>query len=136
MFLASVSVVAHAHAPQEKTEGHGRHDMNKMWAEMRSRPVGMAVSIAADEKGILWLAQMREGHILVSHSQDNGQHFSDAVAVNALPESILAEGQNRPQIAARNGVIAVAWSQALPKTFPVIFVFLALWMEVKHFLRQ
>lgn len=117
VFLASISVIAHANAPQEKTAGHGGHDMNKMWAEMRSRPVGMAVSVAADEKGVLWLAQMRAGRIFVSHSQDNGRNFSDAVAVNASPESILAEGQNRPQIAVRNGVVAVAWSQALPKTF-------------------
>ncbi|MEZ5436413.1 MAG: sialidase family protein [Pseudomonadales bacterium] len=104
-------------ASTEKAVGHQSHNMEKMWADMRSQPAGLAVSLAADEKGVLWLAQMRAGHIVVSHSADNGKHFSEGVAVNAAPESILAEGQNRPQIAVRNGVIAVAWSQALPTTF-------------------
>ncbi|MEZ5540405.1 MAG: sialidase family protein [Pseudomonadales bacterium] len=109
-FLVSVSASA------EKV-GHQVHNMEKMWTDMRTKPVGMAVSVAADEKGVLWLAQMREGFIWVSHSNDRGAHFSNAVKVNVEKESILAEGQNRPQIIVRNGVIAVAWSQALPKTF-------------------
>lgn len=94
-----------------------KHDMNKMWAEMRTRAVGMAVSVAADEKGVLWLVRMRDGHILVSHSKDGGKHFSEGVTVNPQPEAILAENQNRPKIAVRNGVIAVTWIQALPKMF-------------------
>jgi hypothetical protein len=104
-------------APVQAEAGHGGHDMSKMWADMRSKPVGMAVSVAADESGVLWLAQMKDGRIWVSHSEDDGKRFSDAVAVNAVPESILAEGQNRPQIAVRKGVVVVAWSQALEKTF-------------------
>ena len=116
-FLLLISTALSVSALAENTAGHQSHNMEKMWADMRSQPVGLAVSVAADENGVLWLAQMSEGRIVVSHSKDNGKRFSEGVAVNAAPESILAEGQNRPQIAVRKGVIAVAWSQALPTTF-------------------
>jgi hypothetical protein len=88
-----------------------------MWTKMRTQAVGMAVSVTADEKGVLWQARMQDGHIWVSHSEDQGKHFSEGVKVNAEPEAILAEGQNRPRIVVKNGVIAVVWSQALEKTF-------------------
>lgn len=94
-----------------------RHDMNKMWADMRAKKVGMAVSVAADEKGALWLVRMQDGHIRVSHSADGGKHFAEEITVNPQSEAILAEGQNRPKIAVRNGVIAVTWVQALPRVF-------------------
>lgn len=109
-------VAEHVHDTQSKSAKSG-HDMNKMWAEMRTRSVGMAVSVASDEKGGLWLARMQDGHIRVSHSEDGGKHFSEGVTVNPQPEAILAENQNRPKIAVRNGVIAVTWVQALPKVF-------------------
>ncbi len=115
VFFVLVSSAVYASAPAEKA-GH-QHNMDKMWSEMRTKPVGMAVSVAADEKGVLWLVQMRDGYLWVSHSNDRGARFSGAVKVNIEQESILAEGQNRPQIIARNGVVAVAWSQALPQTF-------------------
>lgn len=95
----------------------GAHDMNKMWAEMRTRSVGMGIGIAADERGTLWLTRMKAGHLWVSRSNDGGRSFGTAVKVNAEPESILAEGQNRPRIAVRDGVVAVAWSEALPTLF-------------------
>lgn len=121
IFIAAISAAipfaqAAEHAHDAKAT-KPKHDMSKMWAEMRTRKVGMAVSIAADEKGVLWLVQMQDGHILVSHSEDGGKHFSEGVIVNPQPEAILAENQNRPQIVVRNGVIAVTWVQALPKVF-------------------
>lgn len=121
IFIAAISAAipftqAAEHAHDAKA-AKPKHDMNKMWAEMRTRAVGMAVSVAADEKGVLWLARMQDGHIKVSRSEDNGKHFSEEVTVNPQPEAILAEGQNRPKIAVRNGVIVVTWVQALPKVF-------------------
>lgn len=110
-------IMAAADSAHSTKAAKPKHDMNKMWAEMRTRAVGMAVSVAADEKGVLWLVRMRDGHILVSHSKDGGKHFSEGVTVNPQPEAILAENQNRPKIAVRNGVIAVTWVQALPKMF-------------------
>lgn len=115
MVLPFVQATEHAQAA-EPAIGH-KHDMSKMWADMRARTVGMAVSMAADEQGKLWLARMRDGHIWVSHSEDGGKHFSSEVQVNPQPEAILAENQNRPKIMVRNGVIAITWVQALPKVF-------------------
>jgi hypothetical protein len=101
---------AHEHAPAKAGQ-----DMARMWAETIAREVGTGVSLAADEAGVLWLARMQGGHVRVSRSDDGGKQFSEAVKVNPLPESILADGQNRPKIAVRGGVIAVSWAQALPK---------------------
>lgn len=112
--LPLVQAAEHAHATET---AEPKHDMNKMWSEMRARTVGMAVSMAADEKGVLWLARMRDGHIQVSYSEDGGKHFSDEVIVNPQPEAILAENQSRPKIMVRNGVIAVTWVKALSKVF-------------------
>lgn len=125
MIIAAISAVIPFAQPAAQAAEHAhdakaakpKHDMNKMWAEMRAKATGMAVSVAEDEKGVLWLARMQEGHIKVSHSEDGGKHFSEGVTVNPQPEAILAEGQNRPKIAVRDGVIAVTWVQALPKVF-------------------
>ncbi len=125
IIIAAVSAVIPFAQPAAQAAEHAhdakaakpKHDMNKMWAEMRAKATGMAVSVAEDEKGVLWLARMQEGHIKVSHSEDGGKHFSEGVTVNPQPEAILAEGQNRPKIAVRDGVIAVTWVQALPKVF-------------------
>lgn len=112
MLLAGVG--AHAH---EHPAGAPRHDMSAMWAQQRQQTSSLAVSLAADEQGRWWLAKMEKGQVLVSHSRDQGQSFSTPVAVNPLPEAILATGQNRPKIAARDGVVVVTWAQALPKVF-------------------
>lgn len=96
--------------------GHAHH-MEKMWADMLSRPEGMAVTVTADEQGTLWMVRASAGHLWLSHSIDAGKHFSEGIKINPEPEAIFAEGQNRPQLAVRNGVIAVAWSQGLPALF-------------------
>lgn len=75
------------------------------------------VAVAADERGTLWLARVRDGHLLVSRSRDNGASFTGETTVNPVAEVIRSEGQSRPRIAARAGIIAVAWSQSLPKRF-------------------
>lgn len=109
------SLSAHEHVPAAPVAK--RHDMSKMWAEMISRNAGSGVSLAADEAGGLWLIRMHSGHVWVSRSDDGGQRFSSEVKVNPVAEAILAEGQNRPKIAVRRGVVVVSWAQALPKVF-------------------
>lgn len=106
----TATAAAHEHAP-------GSPDAAKKWAENLARSSGTGVSVAADEAGVLWLARMQDGHIRVSRSEDGGKHFAPGVKVNPSPESILAEGQNRPKIAVHGGVIAVLWAQARPKMF-------------------
>lgn len=92
-----------------------REAMNRNWSERLSAAVGSTVAVAADEAGVLWLARMEKGRVRVSRSDDGGRSFSGDVPVNAQPEAILADGQNRPKIVAGGGVVAVVWAQALPK---------------------
>ncbi len=116
LFLSAVAL-AHESAHAAHAPAAPRHDMAKMWADNLSRAAGTGVSVAADENGGLWLARMQGGHILVSRSDDGGKSFPAGVKVNPLPEGILADGQNRPKIAVRGGVVAVLWAQALPRVF-------------------
>lgn len=95
------------------------HDMNAHWQQTLARGGGLAVGLAAAPNGTLWRVEARGGHLWVSSSRDGGAGFTEPVKVNAEPEPIMAEGQNRPQLAlTRVGgaeVIALAWSSALPK---------------------
>ena len=105
--------------PVQAHEQHGNsaasNAMSKHWQERLTAVVGSSVSVAADEAGRLWLARMEKGHVWVSRSDDGGKTFAGEVKVNAEPEAILADGQNRPKVVAGGGVVAVTWAQALPK---------------------
>jgi hypothetical protein len=84
-----------------------------MWQSSRARQQ-LATSAVFDERGTLWLAQVMDGHVLVSHSADQGKHFSAAVKVNRQPEHISASGETRPKILpANNGNIYISWTQSL-----------------------
>lgn len=91
---------------------HGNHDRHAMWQKMIQR-TPMAAGVAFDGKGVLWQAQVKDGYLWVSQSQDFGHSFSPAVAVNSTPEIIAANGENRPQIAFADSTILVAWAQSL-----------------------
>lgn len=105
--------------PATAHEQHGnnaaRDAMSKHWQERLTAAVGSTASVAADETGRLWLARMEKGHVWVSRSDDGGKTFAGEVKVNAEPEAILADGQNRPKVVVGGGVVAVTWAQALPK---------------------
>lgn len=93
------------------------HDMGKMWQASLARPA-LSVGASFDANGRLWLAQVAGGILSVSHSDDRGKTFSAAVKVNAEPENIAADGENRPKIrVAKNGNIYVAYTQSLDKPF-------------------
>lgn len=77
----------------------------------------IAVSVAQDEQGRLWLARVVDGRVYISVAPRAGEDFSTAVAVNAEAENIRAEGQSRPHLAVHGDVVAVLWSQALPVRF-------------------
>ena len=93
------------------------HDMGKMWKTALARkPV--AVGATLDAKGRLWLASVKDGHVVVSHSDDLGKTISTPVTVNQEPEFIAAEGENRPKIlVADNGNIYVSYTQPLETPF-------------------
>lgn len=79
---------------------------------------GLAVSVATDAAGKIWLAQTRKGQIWVSSSEDAGQHFSKEVAVNPTPMKIAADAEARPKIAlASNGNLYLTWTESLKKPY-------------------
>lgn len=105
LLLTVAPVLAMAH------EGHDA-DMQKKWQASLSMPQ-LAVGAAFDEQGRLWRAEIREGHVYVSRSADGGQTFGPAVAVNPEAENVAGDGENRPKIAVRGGVVYIAYTQAL-----------------------
>lgn len=89
------------------------HDMSKFWQSSLTRQQ-LSTSAVFDERGTLWLAQVQDGHVLVSHSADMGKTFSTAVKVNQQPEAVAAGGETRPKIVlAKNGNIYISWTQSL-----------------------
>lgn len=98
------------------------HEMGSAHSAVHSlpdkpKPV-IAVSAVFDPQGRLWLARVENQHLFVAHSDDNGAHFSVPVQVTSTPETIAADGENRPKIAVgANGVVLLSWTQALPKNY-------------------
>jgi hypothetical protein len=84
----------------------------------RQAKPALGIGATVDSQGRIWLARVENRTILVSYSADNGRHFSVPVAVNAQPENIGAEGENRPKIAVtRNGTLHLTWTLLLPKLY-------------------
>jgi hypothetical protein len=100
--------------------GHGgaaNGDYAKVWLKKQQNAPRLAVAATFDATGRLWLARVVGQQLLVSHSDDTGQTFSPAVAVNRENELISADGEARPQIAAVGRRVYVSWTQALPQPF-------------------
>ena len=109
-------VVAADHA------GHGKpanvpapsSDREKAWlASLARTPI--AVTASFGEVGRLWLARVENQYLYVSYSDDQGKTFGAPVRVNPDPEGILGDGENRPKIIARKGVVYVSYTQGLDK---------------------
>ena len=96
---------------------HGTPPMeNQRDAKLRSPKTTLAVGVALDSSGHLWLAKVENHRLLVSRSDDGGDNFSSPVVVTPKVEDILADGENRPKIAvARDGTILLSWTQTLPQ---------------------
>lgn len=105
------SLAADAPAPAKS------HDMAKMWKTSLARQPA-AVTATFDAKGRLWLSSVKDGHVMVSYSDDQGKTFSTPALVNPEPEFIAADGENRPKIlVAGNGNIYVSYTQSLETPF-------------------
>lgn len=96
---------------------HGAGDYAKVWLQKQENAPRLAVAAAFDTAGRLWLARVDGRRLLVSRSDDGGQHFSPPVAVNREPELISADGEARPQLAVVGERVYVSWTQALPQPF-------------------
>lgn len=78
----------------------------------------LGASAAFDAHGRLWLVSVRDGHVLLQHSDDFGKTLGAPVEVNQAAEKIYDEGENRPKIAfGPQGEIYVTWSHPLAKLY-------------------
>jgi hypothetical protein len=107
----------HDHAMHAGSADKTTESRAAMWQKSLAREP-MAVTAAFDARGRLWRTQVRDGRILVSVSDDAGASFAAPSPVNALPERIAADGENRPKLAFGNGgAIYVSWTQSLETPF-------------------
>src|SRR5687768_3673455 len=114
VFLAGISTVASASQQHSASEGQNHSDH----AGVRSSKPALAVGVALDDNGRLWLAKVENQQLHVSRSEDDGKTFSPPVLVTSEPENILLDGESRPKIAiARDGTILLTWIQALPQKY-------------------
>lgn len=78
--------------------------------------LGASAAFAPD--GSLHAVAKRGEHVVLYRSADEGRSWSDPVPVNAAPEAISADGENRPKIAfAADGTPLVSWTHPLAKRY-------------------
>lgn len=78
--------------------------------------LGSSAAFARD--GSVWVASKQGDHVVVQSSRDLGAHWSPPVTVNALPEQISADGENRPKLAfTPQGSLVVTWTHPLSKPY-------------------
>lgn len=80
-----------------------------------ARPELGASAVFAPDGSLLVAAKQGE-HVMLYRSADEGKTWSAPAAVNAQPEAISADGENRPKIAfAADGGLLVSWTHPFPK---------------------
>jgi hypothetical protein len=109
-FLAAMSLMV----PAQAVEQPSSQDRENAWKARLAKP-SLAITTAFDGKGRLWLAAIRGRHLYVSHSDDKGNTLSEPVKVNLEPEDILGDGENRPKIVVRKGMVYVSYTRGLEK---------------------
>lgn len=78
--------------------------------------LGASAVFAAD--GSLLAAAKQGAHVMIYRSADEGKSWSAPTVVNAEPEAISADGENRPKIAiAADGGLLVSWTHPLAKPY-------------------
>ncbi|MDY0012698.1 MAG: sialidase family protein [Rhodocyclaceae bacterium] len=102
----AVPALAHDHAAPAPTP-----------AARPGRPeLGTSAAFAPD--GSLLAVSRQGGHVLLHRSADEGQTWAAPVVVNAQPEAISADGENRPKLAfTPDGGVLVSWTQPLSKPY-------------------
>ncbi len=79
---------------------------------------GRTPTTAYDPDGRLWVSYVVGEHVYVAWSDDQGKQFSEPVRVNAEPEPVYTNGENRAKVAfGRNGEIYVSWTKVLDGPF-------------------
>lgn len=78
--------------------------------------LGTSAAFAPD--GALYAVSKDGQHVLLHRSADDGATWEAPVVVNAEPEAISAEGENRPKLAfAPDGGVLVSWTRPLAKPY-------------------
>jgi len=115
LFFVAIGLVdTQAAVQHDHVDRAPQQDREKKWQDSLAKP-SLAVTATFDESGKLWLASIRDHHVYVSYSDDHGVTRSAPVKVNAESENILGDGENRPKIIVRKGVIYVSYTQGLAK---------------------
>lgn len=79
------------------------------------RPELGSSAVFAPDGSLLAVAKQGE-HLMIYRSADEGRTWSSPAVVNAQPETISADGENRPKIAfAADGGLLVSWIHPFPK---------------------
>lgn len=82
----------------------------------RAPELGSSALFAPD--GQLLAVSKQGDHVLLYRSGDAGQTWSAPAVVNAAPEPISADGENRPKLAlTRDGAVLVTWTRPLGKPY-------------------
>ncbi len=78
--------------------------------------LGSSAAFAPD--GSLLVVTKQGDHVMLYRSNDEGKNWSAPTAVNAQPEQISADGENRPKIAfAADGGLLISWTRPLGKPY-------------------
>lgn len=94
-------------------DSHGQHAATERPARIE---LGTSAAFAPD--GTLVAASKRGDHVVVERSSDDGRTWAAPVVVNADPEPIAADGENRPKLAfAGDGGLLVTWTRPLSKPY-------------------
>lgn len=79
------------------------------------RPELGSSAVFAPDGSLLVVAKQGE-HLMIYRSADEGRSWSPPEVVNAQPEAISADGENRPKIAfAADGGVLVSWTHPFPR---------------------
>lgn len=99
--------------PAGAADEHAQHAPKAMKNRVE---LGSSAVFAPD--GTLLVVSKQGQHVVLQRSADQGQNWSEPLKVNAQPEAISADGENRPKIAlASDGGILVSWTQPLGKPY-------------------
>lgn len=95
--------------------GQAADVMPVMRVAKATRPELGSSAIFAPDGSLLAVAKQGE-HVMIYRSSDEGRTWSPPAVVNAQPEAISADGENRPKIAfAADGGLLVSWTHPFPK---------------------
>lgn len=91
-------------------------DMTAMPGMAKKAKVELGASAAFAADGLLYAVTKQGEHLLLYRSNNEGASWSAPVVVNAQPEAISADGENRPKLAfTRDGAVLVSWTKPLSK---------------------